>query len=46
MEKIKWLEKVTNEEVFEGIKEKRTYLNNTLLRKANLFGNSKNKSPS
>ena len=34
MEKIKWLEKVSNE-VLESIREKRTFLNNTLRRKAN-----------
>ena len=36
MEKIKWSEKVTNEQVLDGIGEKRTLLNNTLRRKANL----------
>ena len=30
MEKIKWSEKVTNEEVLESIEEKRTFLNNIL----------------
>ena len=35
MEKIKWLEKVTNEEFLEGIGEERAFLNTTLLRKAN-----------
>jgi hypothetical protein len=33
MEKIKWPEKVTNEQVLERIKEKRTLLNNILHRK-------------
>ena len=35
MEKIKWPEKVTNEQVLERIGEKRTLLNNILRRKAN-----------
>ena len=35
MEKIKWSENVTNEEVLERIGEKRTLLNNILSRKAN-----------
>ena len=35
MEKIKWPEKITNEEVLERIGEKRTLLNNILGRKAN-----------
>jgi hypothetical protein len=35
MEKIKWSKKVTHEEVFERIGEKRTILNNILRRKAN-----------
>ena len=35
MEKIKWLEKVTNEEVLERIEETRTILNNSLRRKPN-----------
>ena len=35
MEKIKWSEKVTNEEVLECIGKKRTLLNNTLRRKPN-----------
>jgi hypothetical protein len=35
MEKIKWSEKVTNEQVLEHIGEKRTLLNNILSRKAN-----------
>ena len=38
MEKIKWSEKVTNEQVFEHIGEKRTILNNILCRKANCIG--------
>jgi hypothetical protein len=33
MEKIKWSEKVTNEQVPERIREKRTLLNNILCRK-------------
>ena len=35
MEKIKWSQKVTIEQVFECIGEKRTLLNNILRRKAN-----------
>ena len=35
MEKIKWSEKVTNEQVLDSIGEKRTLLNNILHRKAN-----------
>ena len=35
MEKIKWSEKVTNEQVHERIGEKRTLLNNILRRKVN-----------
>ena len=35
MEKIKWSEKVTNEQVLNRIGEKRTLLNNILRRKAN-----------
>ena len=35
MEKIKWSEKVTNEQVLERIGEKRTLLNNILHRNAN-----------
>ena len=35
MEKIKWSEKVTNEQVVERIGEKRTFLNNILRRKVN-----------
>ena len=38
MEKIKWSEKVTNEDVLEHIGEKRTLLNNTLRRKAYWIG--------
>ena len=38
MEKIKWSEKVTNEEVLKCIGEKRTLLNNILARKANWIG--------
>ena len=33
MEKIKWTEKVTNEQVLEGIREKRTLPNNTYVEK-------------
>ena len=39
MEKIKWSEKVTNEQVLERIGEKRTLLNNILRRKANRNSN-------
>ena len=35
MEKIKWSEKVTNEEILERIGEKEVLLNNVLRRKAN-----------
>ena len=35
MEKIKWSEKVTNEQVLDSIGEKRTLLNNILCRKSN-----------
>ena len=35
MEKIKWPDKVANEQVIERIGEKRTLLNNILRRKAN-----------
>ena len=35
MEKIKWSEKVTNEQVLERIGDKRTLVNNILRRKAN-----------
>ena len=38
MEKIKWTEKVTNEQVLEGIGEKKTLLNSILLRKSNWIG--------
>ena len=38
MEKIKWSEKVTKEQVLEHIGEKRTLLNNILRRKANWIG--------
>jgi hypothetical protein len=33
LEKIKWSEKVTNEQVLEGIREKRTLPNNTYVEK-------------
>ena len=35
MGKIKWSEKVSNEQVLDRIREKRTLLNNILRRKAN-----------
>ena len=38
MEKIKWSEKVTNEQVLESIGEKRTLLNNILRRIVNWVG--------
>ena len=38
MEKIKWSEKVTNEQVLDRIGEKRTLLNNILRRKAIWIG--------
>ena len=38
MEKIKWSEKVTNEQVLDHMGEKRTLLNNILRRKANWIG--------
>ena len=38
MEKIKWSEKVTNEQILERIGENRTLLNNILRRKANWIG--------
>ena len=38
MEKIKWSEKVTNEQVLDRIGDKRTLLNNILRRKANWIG--------
>ena len=43
MEKIKWPEKVTNEQVLERIGEKRTFINNILdlRRKANWIGHMK-----
>ena len=39
MEKIRWSMKVTNEQVIERIGEKRTFVNNSLNRKANWIGN-------
>ena len=38
MEKIKWSEKVTNEQVIERIGEKRALINNILRRKVNWIG--------
>ena len=38
MEKITWSEKVTNKQVLDRIREKRTLLNNILHRKANWIG--------
>ena len=38
MEKIKWSEKVTNEQVLDRIREKRKLLNNVLRRKVNWIG--------
>ena len=38
MEKVKWSEKETNEQVLECIGEKTTLLNNILQRKANWIG--------
>ena len=38
MEKIKWSEKVTNEQVLDRVGEKRTLLNNILRRKGNWIG--------
>ena len=38
MEKIKWPEKITNEQVLERVGEKRTLLNNILRRKAYWIG--------
>ena len=38
MEKIKWTEKVTTEQVLERIGEKKTLLNNILCKKANWTG--------
>jgi hypothetical protein len=40
MEKIKWSEKVTNEQVLEHIGEKRTLENNILRRKTNWIGHN------
>ena len=39
MDKIKWSEKVTNEEVLEHIREKRTLIDN-ILRKKNKLNSS------
>ena len=39
MEKVKWSEKVTNEQVLERIGEKMTLLNNIVRRKVNWIGN-------
>ena len=38
MDKIKWSEKVTNDEVLDRLGEKRTRLNNIHRRKANWIG--------
>ena len=38
MEKINWLQKVTNEQVLGRIGKKRTFLNNTVIRKTNWIG--------
>ena len=38
MEKIKWSEKVPNEQVLDRMGEKRTLINNILRRKANWIG--------
>ena len=38
VDKIKWSEEVTDEQVLECIEEKRTLLNNILRRKANWIG--------
>ena len=38
MEKIQWSEKVTNEDILERIREKRTDVNNILSRKGNRIG--------
>ena len=38
MQKIKWSETVTNEEVFKRIGEKRMFLNNIMRRKVNWIG--------
>ena len=40
IEKLKWSDKVTNEQVLERIGDKRTLLNNILCRKANWIGHS------
>ena len=40
MEKIKWSEKVNNEQILERIREKRKLLNNTPRRKANSIGHT------
>jgi hypothetical protein len=40
MEKIKWSENVTNEQVLDRIGEKKTLLNNSLRRKVNWIGHS------
>ena len=45
MGKIKWAEKVTNEEVLERIGEKRAFQNNILRRKANWIGHIEKKLP-
>jgi len=47
MEKIKWSEKVTNEEVFEHVGEKSMLLNNILCKNAKVdWSYSKKKLPS
>ena len=38
MDKIKWSEKLTNEQILERIGENRTFLSNILRRKANWIG--------
>ena len=38
LEKIKWSEKISNEQVLESIGEKKTLRNNILRRKANWIG--------
>ena len=38
MDKIKWSEKVTNEQILDRMGEKRTVLNNILRRKVNWIG--------
>ena len=45
MEKIKWSEKVTNEQVLDLIGEKRTLISNILHRKANWMSYSEKKLP-